>query len=413
MGRISLLGLWVAAVSLNAASLTGAASPDSVQVFLERRVAGDPLDSIAWNRLAGIYLQKLRRTGDDCFLGLAMHAAEQSVHAVSGRLNTGGLAARSRAELALHQFAAARATALELQKLEPHRSTASQLLGDAALELGDYEEAEKAYAEMLRIDGEPSVGSESRMARLDLIYGRLPEAREHFGRALVLAKVSFEPSPDTTSWCHVQLGELAFKQGDFRTAEAQYAEALEVLPEGYPAQEHLAELRGAQGRYAEAEAAYQKLIERVPRPELLQALGDLYIYEGRPAEAKAWHDRAAAAYEASVEQGSIQYYHHGAGFYADSVKDPAKALQWARKDLEIRHSIFAWDALAWACAENNQFQEAAEAMAKALATGVKDPHILYHASMIRMGSGDLAGGKLALEQTVAINPRYNTFHVHR
>jgi tetratricopeptide (TPR) repeat protein len=211
----------------------------------------------------------------------------------------------------------------------------------------------------------------------------------------------------------VQLGELAFKQGDFETAEAEYAKALEALPNGYPAEEHLAELRGAQGRYDEAEAAYKKLIERVPRPELLQALGDLYVYAGKPDAAKPWHDRADAAYEASVESGSIQYYHHGAGFYADSVKDPLKALQWAKKDFEIRRSIFAWDALAWAYAQNNQFKEACEAMAKALATGVKDPHILYHASMIRMGAGDLAGGKLALQETMAIDPRYNTFHVHR
>ena len=342
-----------------------------------------------------------------------MHAAEQSVQAVSGRLNTAGLAARSRAELATHQFAAARATALEVQKLEPHRSTASQLLGDAALELGDYAEAEKAYAEMLRIDGEPSVGSESRLARLDLIHGRLPEAREHFGRALVLAKASFEPSPDAISWCHVELGELAFKQGDFETAEADYAKALAALPDAYPAEEHLAELRGAQGRYDEAEAAYKKLIERVPRPELLQALGDLYVFAGKPDQAKPWYDRAAAAYQASVDHGSVQYYHHAAGFYADSVKDPVKALQWAKKDFEIRHSIFAWDALAWAYAQDGQLQEAADAMAKALATGVKDPHILYHASMIRMISGDLAGGQLVLRETVAINPRYNTFHVHR
>jgi tetratricopeptide (TPR) repeat protein len=323
------------------------------------------------------------------------------------------LAALARAELAMHQFAAARATALDLQKLEPQRSTAFQLLGDAEIELGDYAEAEKAYGEMLEIDGEPSVGSESRFARLHLIYGRLPEARDHLERALVLAKAAFEPSPDTVSWCHVQLGELAFKQGDFETAEAEYAKALEALPNGYPAEEHLAELRGAQGRYDEAEAAYKKLIERVPRPELLQALGDLYVYAGKPDAAKPWHDRADAAYEASVESGSIQYYHHGAGFYADSVKDPLKALQWAKKDFEIRRSIFAWDALAWAYAQNNQFKEACEAMAKALATGVKDPHILYHASMIRMGAGDLAGGKLALQETMAVNPRYNTFHVHR
>jgi tetratricopeptide (TPR) repeat protein len=342
-----------------------------------------------------------------------MHAAEQSVKAVSSGLNKGGLAALARAELASHRFAEARSTALELKKIEPDRSTAAQLLGDAALELGDYTEAEAAYAEMLRIDGEPSVSSESRSARVDVIHGRLTEAREHLQHALAAARTASEPSPDMISWCHVQLGELAFKQGDFDAAETEYAKACEALPEYYPAEEHLAELRGAQGRYAESAAAYQKLIERVPRPELLQALGDLYVYAGKPEEAKPWQDRAAAAYEASMQQGSLQYYHHGAGFYSDSVKDPVKALECAKRDFEIRHSIFAWDAIAWAYLQTGQVKEAADAIAKALATGVKDPHILYHASMIRMSQGDLAGGKLALEATVAVNPRYHTFHVHR
>jgi hypothetical protein len=28
-------------------------------------------------------------------------------------------------------------------------------------------------------------------------------------------------------------------------------------------------------------------------------------------------------------------------------------------------------------------------------------------------AGDISAGKLRLQQAVAINPRYNTFHVHR
>jgi len=88
-------------------------------------------------------------------------------------------------------------------------------------------------------------------------------------------------------------------------------------------------------------------------------------------------------------------------------------VEWARKDLELRQSIQAYDALAWALYKDGQIAAAAEANRKALATGAKDAHLLYHAGMIRMSMGDFAGGRTALQEAVAINPRYNTFHVHR
>ena len=109
----------------------------------------------------------------------------------------------------------------------------------------------------------------------------------------------------------------------------------------------------------------------------------------------------------------MHFYHHLAGFYADSKEDAAQAVEWARKDLALRRSIYAHDALAWALYKKGDAAEAAAESAKALATGTRDPHLLYHAGMIRMASGDIAGGKAAMQQAAAVNPRFNTFHVHR
>src|ERR1041385_209138 len=43
--------------------------------FLEQRVAQDPSDSVAQNRLAGLSIQRLRETGDLRWLGRALQAA--------------------------------------------------------------------------------------------------------------------------------------------------------------------------------------------------------------------------------------------------------------------------------------------------------------------------------------------------
>jgi tetratricopeptide (TPR) repeat protein len=388
------------------------AGTNEVLRFLESRVESDPRDFLAWNRLVDVYLQCLRDTGDDTFLSRAARAAERSLAASPPSQNASGLAARARVELASHRFTAARDSARELATLMPGRSLPSQLLGDALLELGDYDEARRAYVTMVRIE-RISVSTEPRLARLDIIHGRNDLAREHLTRALALARELVPPAPETVAWCLVQLGELAFKSGDWNAAERHYSAALEAVPDHYVAREHLAELRGAQGRTGEAVALYEAVISKVPRPELQQALGDLYAFVGKTAEAEPWYERAAAAYLRSVAAGDVRYLHHLAGFYSDSEEDGAKAVEFAAKDLALRHSIYAYDAWAWALYKHGRVTEAAEAITRALATGVKDAHILFHAGMIRMGAGDVAGGTAALFGALGANPHSNAFHVHR
>ncbi|MCI0652990.1 MAG: tetratricopeptide repeat protein, partial [Methylococcaceae bacterium] len=82
-------------------------------------------------------------------------------------------------------------------------------------------------------------------------------------------------------------------------------------------------------------------------------------------------------------------------------------------DLEVRHSIYAYDALAWAHYKNGDFTKARDIMKKALTLGTKDAHLLYHAGLIYARAGELEQGQGYLKQTVAINPSYNAFHMHR
>jgi tetratricopeptide (TPR) repeat protein len=390
----------------------GADPLDGAIKFFEDRVGRDPEDFIAWNQLADRYQRKLRRSGDDRFIGLMREAAEKSLKAIAAAQNPGGLATLAQAQLTAHRFAEARVSATQLLELQPDKPRPLELLTDAALESGDYEEARKVCEELKGLDG-AAISAEPRFARIEMIAGHNDQAREHLESGLALAGDYLATQPDLVAWFHVQLGELAFKNGDWEKAAEHYAGAEKAWPEWYVTADHVAELHAARGQIPEAIALYERLVERTPRPEFFQALGDLHTLANESEKATQSLARAEELYLRSTSAGAVHYFHHLAGFYADSKPEPAKAIEWARKDLELRHSIFAYDALAWALYKNGDTAGAAEAAGKALSTGTRDPHLLYHAGLIRMSAGDLEGGRTALQSAAAINPRFNTFHVHR
>ncbi len=394
------------------ASVPSSLAGDSAISFLENRVQSDPDDFIAWNQLAERYHRELRRTGDDAYIEREIQAAEKSLLAMPATQNSNGLAALAQALLTAHRFKEARTAALQLHKMPSAKMRALELLTDTAIELGDYEAAREASTELAKLEG-TELSSAPRLAKLAIIEGKLDQAQQLLQKGLTYSVDRAATEPEMLAWFHQQLGALAFKRGDWDSAEKHYTEAGKAWPEGYAVEDYLAELRGAQGRTAEAIALYEKLAARVPRPEFFQALGDLQTLAGETEKAAEWHARAEEAYLKSVGKGAVHFYHHLAGFYADSKVDAAKAVEWARKDLALRGSIHAHDALAWALYKNDEVGEAATEIEKALATGTRDPHLLYHAALIRMATGEIAGGKKAMQQAAEVNPKFNTFHVHR
>ncbi|AKC82889.1 hypothetical protein IMCC26134_09075 [Verrucomicrobia bacterium IMCC26134] len=388
------------------------AAEDPTTAFLELRVKNDPDDLLAWNRLGGVYLAALRRDGDLANIPRARNAADESLRIVPAALNPAGLGLRAKAALAAHRFAEARADALSLAGIAPAHGESWLLLGDVCFEQGDYSEAERAWGELARLEPDASA-TQIRRFRMAFLRGDRVEASRCLDVAIQASEAIGPPAADLVAWCYVQRGYLDFTAGATAAAELKYRAALAAWPGWYVAEDHLAEAMAARGDYAEAIGIYETLVERVRRPELWQAYGEVLKAAGRVSDATVWQGRALEAYRADVAAGGASYYHHLAGFYADVQRDPAEALRWASQDFELRRSVAARDALGWALYLNGKYAEALTIERNALDRGTRDAHILFHAALIASAAGVPKLGGEYLRAAIAINPRCNGFHVHR
>jgi tetratricopeptide (TPR) repeat protein len=215
------------------------------------------------------------------------------------------------------------------------------------------------------------------------------------------------------AWVELQRGLLDLNRGRYDDAMAHYQKAGKAYSGYWLVDEHMAELLGATRKFEAAASLYAAVVARSPLPELHQRLGDLYVFMGKPDQAKPWHDKALAGYLDSVARGEVNTYHHLAGFYADARGDGAEAVKWAEKDAALRPNFATQDALAWALYRAGRFEGARKVSREALSSGVKDAHLFFHAAMIHLAAGKTDEGKELLKKAGEINPGYENFHAHR
>ena len=215
------------------------------------------------------------------------------------------------------------------------------------------------------------------------------------------------------AWVELQRGLLDLEHGRHAEAGDHYARAERAYSGHWLTAEHQAELLGAQGRYDEAAALYQDVVERVPKPEIQQAFGELLTVMGEHERAQSWLAKALAGYLDPAQRGGVHYYHHLVDFYADVLKDGAEAVKWARKDIALRDNFSSQAALAWALYRKGQFSEALDRMNQALASGARSAHLFSQAATVYRAAGRAEDAESYAQLAAEINPRHRSFHVHR
>jgi tetratricopeptide (TPR) repeat protein len=383
------------------------ATNDSIR-FLEERVRQDPEDFIAYNKLASEYLQQMRETGDATYLNLASRAANTSLEILPPQQNKDGLATLALVKYSMHEFAAARDYAKQLIDLEPNKGYPYQMLGDALLELGQYEEAEAAFKQMERFGGIQVITQsaiEQRLARLAALKGDLKNAAKHYSNALKLARSTPVPSPETVAYCEWQSGETAFAAGDYKTAEKYYKNSLATVPDYPNAMASMGRVLAARNDLTGAIDFYERASRRLPDLVFVAALGDLYKIAGREQDAQRQYELVEQIGRLGEASGTL--YNRGlALFYADHDLKVEEAYRLAAKEYEARRDIYGADALAWTALKAGKTLEAQAAAKEALRLGTKDARLFYHAGMIAQAAGDKDKARRYLQSAISLNPKF-------
>jgi tetratricopeptide (TPR) repeat protein len=381
---------------------------------MQAKVQSNPKDQAAYSALGAAFFQRARETGDVEDFQLAEQALNRSLD-----LNNADFSAEpaysAMAEVCMgeHRFSDAVAYAQRALALASGDLSPFAIVGDANADMGEYERAAVAYSR-LDVSGESSSDPhnvyvrDSRTSYLKFVSGDTQGAIRLMQSAVAAGTEARLPA-ENLAWLYYELGEYESQSGNVGAANNAYLTALTIHPGDYRAMAGLGKLRGNQGRYAEAIKLYQSAVAVVPMPMFIAELGDMYTKAAQSAEAKKQYQLV----EYIGLLGHINQVLHNrdlALFYADHDLKLDEALALARKEFEVRHDIYTWDALAWALYKNGKYQEASDAIDNALRPGARDALLFFHAGMISSRLGQTNKARERLQTALSINPQFHVLY---
>jgi len=354
-------------------------------------------DPVRWVDVGDVFAQRVRDTGDEQFYGhaeaayqFALRLKPESVDALSGMAwVTGGR----------HQFDQSREWAERALVLDPANAAACGILGDAALELGDYDAAYTHYQKMM--DLKPNLSSWSRGAHLLHLTSDTRKGMWLMEKAIQAGG----PFAENTAWCRAKLATMLFNQGALLPA----AQTLEPPLKAGSKNTHVLL---AAGRIAAArddmEAAgryFQTVLESGPNHDALVALGDICAVAGKTDQAEKFYAQVEAL-EATQAARAGHSHLAMAKFYADHDRKPIEALRMAEAR-KLTRNIHEADTLAWVYFKNGDQPRAIEAIKRALSQKTQDAEIHFHAGMIAAKSGARTSAQNHLQTALNLNPRFS------
>ena len=348
---------------------------------MERQLLATPGDLRASVLLSDALLRQARATGDGRPAGRAASVLQRALDHNPDSYDA--LRLLGAVDLSLHRFARAREVGARARDMRPDDAWNYGVMGDAQLELGDYDEAFASFDRMMQLRPGPTS------------YARISYAREIRGdlagavAAMQLALSATPPQdPEAQAWYATQLGELQLKVGRPAAAEREFRRALFAFAHYPLAEVGAGKARLALGDPAGALTIFLDEMRRAPTLDLAARIGDLYSSEDRVEQAEHYYALAEDLAGPAPAQTEAAL----ALFFAERGRKLTQAVSLAEQVAAMRHDIATDHALAWAYFKVGRMDEARKAIERALRTGSRDATLLAHAAAIRAATKGTSRG---------------------
>jgi tetratricopeptide (TPR) repeat protein len=346
--------------------------------------------------MALMLIEQARATVDPSYYAQAKSATDRSFE-VQPHHNEMALAARAAMLSAQHRFTAALATARAALRIDPYLAAALGVRVDALTELGRLRQALRAAQQFDH--RQPGLAATTRLAYQAELRGNDQLAQHYFRDAR-------HDAVDATTRAFVEfhLGELARRAGRLEVADQHYRAALQAVPTDPSATAGIAKVLALRGQYERAISMLTELVTRVPLPEHLISLSELYLLQG---------DRAAAKAQFAVVRASAQLARANGirpdlelSWFESDHGDPARALELARSEWHKRQPPMVADALAWALHVNGRDAEALRYARLATAFG-GDARAWHHRGVIEASLGMDDAARAHLHRALDVDAGYS------
>jgi tetratricopeptide (TPR) repeat protein len=365
--------------------------------WAEAAIKARPDHSQPYNDLAVACVYRVRETGDTSYYDRAEAAVDKSLELTPDNLE--GEKAKLMIMLGRGEIAEALEFARRLNKQTPDDVLVYGFVAEAAGELGNYPEAEEAVQWMLNLRP-GNVPAFLHGAVLRRVYGD-PEG------AMLFYSQAYQQMPPTQTGDQAStltdMADLQLSVGHVDQAEDLLHSALQIFPGYYRALEVAARAQMARQHYSEAVELLNERNRNFPTAASRYALAVALERAGRKAEANSAYQDFESSARPTIDSADnankeLVYY------YVAHGQNPAEALRIARIEIAKRHDVATLDAYAWALHANGDDQEAQIQVNKALAVGVRDAAIFYHAGMIAESLKDGAAASRLLNASIELNP---------
>jgi tetratricopeptide (TPR) repeat protein len=365
--------------------------------FYKARADRDPTGATDLARLAGLYLQRSRETGDPSDALRAESAARRSLRNRESR-NDAAAQVLSASLLAQHRFADALAIARRLRDRNPDVPSLRAAVGEIQMELGQYDSARVSFDSLRGSAHDLSVAP--RLARWAEIEGQTGEARWLMRSALKTALATPHLPHEQVAWFWLRNGDLDLRSGRYTQADSEYRAGLAVHPGDYRLLAATAKLAATQHDWHAAIAAGEEAIATSLDPATLGVLSDAYAAIGDSARSREY----ARALDVAVLRQPGAYHRAWSLFLLDHQRHVITVYRKVLAELRTRRDVYGYDLLAWALHAQGRDPEARVAMARALSQGTKDAQLFYHASVIERALGNESAADQLLARVHALRP---------